>query len=175
MQLRPCCASISKTHRPVDWINSLRKESVVSSRLRKQTKDPPRPPPNQTRGGLEVHSTFMQGTWWPGGCMAGPCSGGSREGLVLGKSLTPTSPPSPRRSRPLPQSEKEFKQHRSQKKGLLGGNVGFFASIWFPVVARCCLGELGAWMGGARGWVAAGSSAKATSPGCGWGSLDLKR
>lgn len=51
----------------------------------------------------------------------------------------------------MPQSEKEFKQHRSQKKGLLGGNVGFLASIWFPVVARCCLGELGAWMGGCPG------------------------
>lgn len=77
----------------MDWINSLRKESVCSSRLRKQTNNPPRPPQNQTRGGLEVSSTFMQGTWWPGGCMAGPCLGGSREGLVLGKSLTSISPP----------------------------------------------------------------------------------
>lgn len=68
--------------------------------------------------------------------MAGPCVGRSQEGLVLGGSLTPLSP---RRSRPLPQSEKEFKQHHSQKEGLLGGNVGFLAIIWFPVVAPLLL------------------------------------
>lgn len=82
-------------------------------------------------------------------------SGGSQEGLVLGKPpLTPFSP-APHGIPPSPQGEKEFKQHRSQKKkGLLGG-IGFLASIcfccFFPAVARCCLGRSGAWMGGCPG------------------------
>lgn len=81
-------------------------------------------------------------------------SGGSQEGLVLGKPpLTPFSP-APHEIPPSPQGEKEFKQHRSQKKkGLLGG-IGFLASVCFcflPAVARCGLGQSGARMGGCPG------------------------
>ena len=114
-------------------------------------------------------------------------SGGSQEGLVLGKPpLTPLSP-APHEIPPSPQGEKEFKQHLSQKKkkGLLGG-IGVLASIFFFFFLLLLAA---AWVSQVPGWVAArvgggcgvaaglwgGSSAKATSPGCGWGSLDLKR
>lgn len=113
-------------------------------------------------------------------------SGGSLEGLVLGKPpLTPFSP-APHGIPPSPQGEKEFKQHRSQKKkGLLGG-IGFLASICFcfflPLLAAAWVSQVPGWVaarvgGGVwcGGGVGGGSSAKATSPGCGWGSLDLKR
>lgn len=60
------------------------------------------------------------------------------------------------------------------RKGLWAGRgVGQLARIWFPVVAVAAgvPGQVGT--GAMKG--ATGSSAKATSPGCGWGSLDLKR
>ena len=66
-------------------------------------------------------------------------SGGSQEGLVLGKPpLTPLSP-APHEIPPSPQGEKEFKQHLSQKKkkGLLGG-IGVLASIFFFFFSCCC-------------------------------------
>lgn len=40
-----------------------------------------------------MYSTFMQGTWRPGGCMAGPGLGGSQEGLALGKIAHSLKPP----------------------------------------------------------------------------------
>lgn len=135
----------------MDWINSLRKESVCSSRLRKQTNKQKKPLPNppKTKQGEDrkctVHSCRGHGA---GRVHGWSMSGGSQEGLVLGKTAHSLKPPE--EIPPSPRSEKEFKQHRSQKKGLLGGN-GFLASIWFPAVARCCLGESGAWTGGCPG------------------------
>lgn len=129
-------------------LDSLRKESVCSSRLRKQTKNPPQPP--KTKQGEDwkctVHSCRGHGGWT--GAWLVHVWVGARKGLFWGNHSFPEAPGGD--PAPLPQSEKEFKQHRSQKKGLLGGN-GFLASIWFPVVARCCLSELGAWMGGCPG------------------------
>lgn len=117
-------------------------------------------------------------------------SGGSQEGLVLGKPpLTPLSP-APHEIPPSPQGEKEFKQHRSQKKkGSAGWNrcsrqyffVGFcffflllLAAAWVSQVPGWVAARVGGGCGVAAG-LGGGSSAKATSPGCGWGSLDLKR
>lgn len=81
-------------------------------------------------------------------------SGGSQEGLVLGKpQLTPLSP-APQEIPPSPQGEKEFKQHHSQKKkGLLGG-IGVLASIFF-FFSCCCsllLGSVRCLDGWLPGW-----------------------
>lgn len=79
--------------------------------------------------------------------MAGPCLGGSQEGLVLGKLLTPVSPQW--RSRPLPQSEKEFKQHRSQRKGLLVETLVFSPVFGFRLLL------VAAWVSWVPGWMGA--------------------
>lgn len=101
-------------------------------------------------------------------------SGGSLEGLVLGKPpLTPFSP-APHGIPPSPQGEKEFKQHRSQKKkGLLGG-IGFLASICFCFFFSCrcslLLGSVRCLDGWLPGW-GAGCGVAA-----GWGAVpQLKR
>lgn len=104
--------------------------------------------------------------WGPGWST----SGGSQEGLGLGKPpLTPFSP-APHEIPPSPQGEKEFKQHRSQKKkGLLGG-IGFLASIFvFSCRGSLLLGSVRCLDGGLPGW-GAGSGVAA-----GWGVPQLKR
>lgn len=79
-------------------------------------------------------------------------SGGSQEGLVLGKPpLTPFSP-APHEIPPSPQGEKEFKQHRSQKK-----RVCWVESVFSPVFVFVFFLPLlaAAWVSQVPGWVAA--------------------
>lgn len=68
-------------------------------------------------------------------------SGGSQEGLVLGKPpLTPLSP-APHEIPPSPQGEKEFKQHRSQKKKRVCWVESVFSPVffcWFLFFFSCC-------------------------------------
>lgn len=55
----------------------------------------------------------------------------------------------------------------ARKKALLGG-IGVLASIFFPAVARCCLGQVPGWVAARGGWVWCGG-------GVGWGGSQLKR
>lgn len=93
-----------------------------------------------------------------GGCMAGPCLGWSLEGLFFfkinsllffyvlekkKKQSTPLSAPDDPGGNPAHglRSEKEFKQHGSQRKGLCV-ETGSLSAVWVPPIAPCCVGEL---------------------------------
>lgn len=153
MQLRPCCASISKTHRPVDWINSLRKESVVSSRLRKQTKDPPRPP--QTKQGEDwkctVHS--CRGRGGLAGAWLVHVRAGAGKGLFWENRSLPQAPPPQGDPAPCLKVKKSSNSIAARKR------VFWVEMLVFSPVFGFLLLLVAAWVSWVPGWV---------GPGGGW-------
>lgn len=80
--------------------------------------------------------------------MAGPCLGGSQEGLVVGKSLTPVSPP--RRSAPCLKVKKSSNSIAARKR------VRWVEMLVFSPVFGFLLLLVAAWVSWGPGWVGPG-------------------